>query len=351
MKKIFALILLVLFGCNQKSQFPWSEYSLSEALALNSDRIIFLDFYNDNWGGCVRLEVETLNDDRVIEFAKKHLISIKIDAWDNAQGTELFDQYDGVYIPLLIFLDGSGREIERIIGYKNVEDFLDILNNVLNNTDTFMSLFEKYENGEKNYDLIDKLSYKSEMKQNDSLSTELYSIILNQQSEYDSSTIERADFYFAKLALKNEDTSKMNTFIDLYENSDRIGDAYRRLAYHYKAIKDTLLEINTLKKTIDLFPDSPSVLNSYAWRMTELNTELKDALEKIDKAIMLTDKENSSYPRILDTKAEVLWRMDLFDEAIKVIDEAISIDNEYQYYKDQKTKFKQSKSKIDTDSI
>jgi len=85
--------------------------------------------------------------------------------------------------------------------------------------------------------------------------------------------------------------------------------------------------------------------------MTELNTELKDALEKIDKAIMLTDKENSSYPRILDTKAEVLWRMDLFDEAIKVIDEAISIDNEYQYYKDQKTKFKQSKSKIDTDSI
>ena len=81
MKKIFALILLALFGCNQKSQFPWSEYSLSEALALNSDRIIFLDFYNDNWGGCVRLEVETLNDDRVIEFAKKHLISIKIDAF------------------------------------------------------------------------------------------------------------------------------------------------------------------------------------------------------------------------------------------------------------------------------
>ena len=214
-----------------------------------------------------------------------------------------------------------------------------------------MSLFEKYNNGEKNSDLIDKLSYKSEMKQNDSLSTELYSIILNQQSEYDSSIIERADFYFAKLALKNKDTSQMSSFINSYQNSDRIGDAYNRLAYHYKAIKDTLLEISTLKKTIDLFPDSPSVLNSYAWRMTELNTELKDALEKIDKAIMLTDTENSSYPRILDTKAEVLWRMDLFDEAIKVIDEAISIDDEYKYYKDQKKKFKQSKSEIDTDSI
>ena len=168
MKKIFILTLLALFGCNQKSQFSWSEHSLSEALALNTDKIIFLDFYNDNWGGCVRLEDETLSTDKVIEFANKHLISIKIDAWDNAQGTELFNQYNGVYIPLLIFLDGTGKEIERIIGYKNVEDFLGILNNVLNNTDTFMSLFEKYKNGDKNYNLIDKLSYKSEIKNNDS---------------------------------------------------------------------------------------------------------------------------------------------------------------------------------------
>ncbi len=48
MKKIFILTLLALFGCNQKSQFSWSEHSLSEALALNTDKIIFLDFYNDN---------------------------------------------------------------------------------------------------------------------------------------------------------------------------------------------------------------------------------------------------------------------------------------------------------------
>ena len=53
----------------------------------------------------------------------------------------------------------------------------------------------------------------------------------------------------------------------------------------------------------------------------------------------------------VDTKAEVLWRMDLFDEAIKVIDEAISIDSEYKYYQEQRDKFKKSKSEININSI
>ena len=351
MKKIFLLILLMLFACGKKNNFTWSNYSLEEALSLNTDKIIFLDFYNDNWGGCVRLEAETLSNDKVIEFANKNLISIKIDAWDNKEGSEIFNHYNGIYIPLLIFLDGSGNEIERIIGYKNVEEFLTILNNVLNNTDTFMSLFDQYTQGDTNSDLIDKLSHKSETRNNDSLSTELYSIILNNESKYDTSIIERADFYFAKSALKNGDSSKINDFISSYKGSDRVVDAYNQLVYHYKSTKDTLLEINTLKKTVDLFSDNPSILNRYAWRMTELNTELKDALEKIDNALLLTEKTNPSYPQLLDTKAEVLWRMDLFDDAIIIIDEAISIDDEYQYYKDQRDKFKKSKSKVNTDSI
>jgi len=214
-----------------------------------------------------------------------------------------------------------------------------------------MSLFEKYTKGDKNSDLIDKLSYKSEIRNNDSLSTELYSIILNNQSKYDTSIIERADFYFAKLELKNDNISKMNNFINSYTESDRVGDAYNQLAYYYRNVKDTLSEISTLKKMVDKFSNNPSSLNGYAWRMSELNKELKDALNKIDKALSLTEKDNPSYPQLLDTKAEILWRMDLFDDAIIIIDEAISIDDEYQYYKDQRDKFKKSKSEINADSI
>ena len=143
----------------------------------------------------------------------------------------------------------------------------------------------------------------------------------------------------------------MNDFIESYKDSDKVVDAYNQLAYHYRTIKDTLSEINTLKKIVNRSPDNSSLLNQYAWRMTELNKELKDGLEKINKALLLTDKTDPSYPQLLDTKAEVLWKMDLFDEAIKVIDEAISIDSEYKYYQEQRNKFKKSKSEININSI
>ena len=77
--------------------------------------------------------------------------------------------------------------------------------------------------------------------------------------------------------------------------------------------------------------------------MTELNRELEDALKKIDKALDLTPHTQSSFPNILDTKAEVLWKMRMFDEAIKIIEEAILINPESAYYKEQKLKFKNSK--------
>ena len=109
--------------------------------------------------------------------------------------------------------------------------------------------------------------------------------------------------------------------------------------------------INILKKMVNEFPDSPSLLNRYAWRMTEVNKELNDALEKINTGLSLTEKTDSSYPALLDTKAEVLWKMDLFDEAIKVINEAISIDKDSEYYNKQKKKFQESKSKIKVNSI
>ena len=64
------------------------------------------------------------------------------------------------------------------------------------------------------------------MMNNDSLATELYSAILNDDSKYENSVIERADFYFAKSELKNGNISKMNDFIDSYKDSDKVVDAY-----------------------------------------------------------------------------------------------------------------------------
>ena len=356
---LFIFLSIILFSCsNEKSNYPWSDMSYEEAINLNTDKIIFLDFYTDNWGACKRLEVETLNDPKILELSEKYLIPIKLDAWYDSTGQQLFSDFNGSAIPLLIFLNGKGEELDRVVGYRDVEDFLEILNNVLNNQDTFMSLSKKYYDGDNDPDLIDKLSLKSDERLDDSLSTELYQKVLNKDIVFNSDVYERALYFFAKKDLKNDNPSSIKTFIGNYINypeSKKLGPAYMDLIRYWAAKKDTVQEISTYVEMINNFINSdiipsknkPSFLNSYAWRMSELNQNLQDALNKSNLSIKLIDSLSleleSSKPMFLDTKAEILWKMNKVEEAITVINNAIELDSESQYYKDQKLKFINSK--------
>ena len=138
MKNFLLLFLsLILFSCSDdRSIYPWSTMSYEEVINLNTDKIIFLDFYSKYWSACKRLEVETLNDPKILELSEKYLIPIKLDAWFDSTGQQLFSDFNGSSIPLLIFLNGKGEELDRVVGYKDVEDFLEILNNVLNDNGT-----------------------------------------------------------------------------------------------------------------------------------------------------------------------------------------------------------------------
>jgi tetratricopeptide (TPR) repeat protein len=77
--------------------------------------------------------------------------------------------------------------------------------------------------------------------------------------------------------------------------------------------------------------------------MAELEINLEDALIKVKRAVILSTANPSSQANIIDTEAEVLWKLKRFDEAIESIEKAIAIDGENQYFKDQKEKFIQSK--------
>ena len=105
-------------------------------------------------------------------------------------------------------------------------------------------------------------------------------------------------------------------------------------------------ELSTYKEMLSIFPDDPRALNSYAWRMAEIETNLEDALQKVRKAVVLTADEPDRQAGIIDTEAEVLWKLKHHDEAIETIERAISIDPDNQYYQSQKEKFLESKKSV-----
>jgi hypothetical protein len=282
------------------------------------------------------------------------MIPLKLDAWYDSTGQKLFAQFNGYAIPLLVFLNGKGEELDRVVGYRNVDEFLSILNNVLNNEDTYMSLSKKFKEGNRSVDIIDKLSIKSEERQDNKLSTDLYNILIDRKSEFDEASLKRAIYFFAKQELKSDNPSKMNIYISKNLESEKIGSAFMDLIRFYSSKKDTIKEVQTYKNMISSILSSkaiplsskPSFLNSYAWRMSELEINLDDALLKSTQSVKIIDSLGgemvSSIPMFLDTKAEILWKMNRVSDALNIITKAIDFDPNNEYYREQKTKFQHS---------
>lgn len=92
---------------------------------------------------------------------------------------------------------------------------------------------------------------------------------------------------------------------DMYHQRDNAKQAY---AYYRKALK--------------MYPDNDMVLNNYAYYLAESGQQLPLALKMIERATRL--REN--VPTFLDTHAWVLYKMGRYDQAKKVMQQAISLD-------------------------
>ena len=95
---------------------------------------------------------------------------------------------------------------------------------------------------------------------------------------------------------------------------------------------------------------TPNTLNSFAWRMSELEMHLDIALEKVTWGIERTSDLNQKY-MFIDTKAEVLWKMGRGEEALMEIEICVKGKPEDKYYREQKEKFQHSMKKGDSTSL
>ena len=370
---VLSLFFSVILSCRINNDYPWTNIALDEIINNNTDKLVLVDFETEWCVWCDRLDTDTYTDQRVIEFAKKNLISKKIDAEKN-NGPQQKKKYRVMGYPTILLLDSEGNEIDRIVGYRPSDEFLNELNRIKNRENTLSDLITRYKkninNSSVKIDLAEKYilmnlpdsarslldniySYQKKKHQLDfsvsfNLSQLYYKIrsldrsieILDQivDSGVDSSDIA----YFYRLLYKSKRSSDIDALLEyaeLSENIDRKQKSYWqiiRILKKYKREPD--LEAELYLKVIDLYTSDykylPSLLNSFSWRMTELEKNLDIALVKINKAL-----EYGEDIKILDTKAEVLWKLNRSEEAVEIIEKCILSDPQNKYYKDQKKKF------------
>lgn len=297
----------------------------------------------------MRLEAETWVDPELINYARENLVAYHLNV-DSAANKEFSNKYNIRFIPSFVFVDEEGNEIDRIVGFMPPDEYLEEIKRIRNGVNTIPDLSSRLEEDPDNAELLVQLATKLENASGLEAAMSYWEILFKRDDiEAETKSLARL-----KLALyysqENEDPEALESFVNEETNTAVLPEAFDALRSFYKSAGDTLMEAATYQRYVDfmsgLDKTSPSLLNGYAWRMTQLNQNLDNALERVNQAIVaLTDEDgrNRERAQILDTKGEVLWKLGRIDEAVAIMDECILLQPEDEYYQKQKAKFLESK--------
>ena len=283
------------------------------------------------------LEASTFKDKEIINLAKNNFINLKINA-ETEYGMPLFNRFNGTGYPLILFLDSNGNELDRISGFLPDYEFLIKMQNILKGKNTFTYYLDEYNKNNHSSEILFALANKYKEKNEIDKAISIYKQLLN-SSNVSKSDYDNSKYSLAILSIQKNNTALILEYLNENPYSNNVEIAVFELINYYKSQQMNFEEIELYNKYLKKLDTSYNFLNSFAWRMSELNIDLEVALLKINEALELIEKNNEQFPNLLDTKAEVLWKSGKVDEAIKCIQQAIDLKPENKYYISQKEKF------------
>lgn len=239
----------------------------------------------------------------------------------------------------MVFIHKDGSEIDRIIGFIEAEGYAERLTDIIAGINTIPDLEKQRLENPRDLSVLSSLAEKYQNAMNAVQAREVFETILNQFSDSSDEAVNQARFFLAMQDFFSGDRSAIDYFIQKYPQSDFVFAAYDEMVRFYRANQQQNEEVNVLNAMAARFPDDPGVLNQYAWRMTELSLNLEEALELARKAVRLTAGDSQTQANIIDTEAEVLWKLNRSDEAVTAIQRAIDLDPENGYFQSQLAKF------------
>jgi len=106
----------------QFTEASWKEV-LKRAKA--EKKVIFLDAYASWCGPCKLLQKKVFTQKDVGDYFNGKFINVKMDM-EKGEGPALSQVYPLEAYPTLLFIDGNGRVLKKVIGYQSPENLLSI---------------------------------------------------------------------------------------------------------------------------------------------------------------------------------------------------------------------------------
>ena len=126
---MFTLIVIVwsFSIADASDSVKWHSYEEGKVLGKVEKKKVFLHFYADWCGFCVKMAKETFRDSDVVSYLNDNFISIRVDFDKNAETAQ---KYGVMGLPSNWFLTEMGQPIVSIPGYIPAEAMLTMLKEV-----------------------------------------------------------------------------------------------------------------------------------------------------------------------------------------------------------------------------
>jgi tetratricopeptide (TPR) repeat protein len=257
------------------------------------------------------------------------------------EGIDLVERYTLRGYPTVIFLEPDGAEIDRITGYRPPDKFYAEMIRIADNKGTVADMKQIILADPENVLLWNQLAEKFEERGDLDSALEVWATISDLKSELSN----LAEYKIIELsAIINSESDGLRNYISENIESEFVTNAFEMLLRIERNAEIPESEAKTYLEYLEyqegILDVSSNLYNGFAWRMTQLELNLELALIYVDKGIALVPAgEKASLAGIMDTKAEVLWKLDKIEEAVATIDECINLQPDNNYFKDQRAKF------------
>jgi thioredoxin-related protein len=124
---------------NENAAIKWLTIEEVEEKVKQEPRIVFVDVYTDWCGWCKKMDRGTFADPEVVKYVNENFYAVKMDAEGKDKVTFLGKTVSPAALsknmgvngyPTIVFIDPGFEKVQPIPGYRDAEEFLDILKQV-----------------------------------------------------------------------------------------------------------------------------------------------------------------------------------------------------------------------------
>jgi thioredoxin 1 len=102
----------------------------AKAEALENGQLIFIDAHTSWCGPCKKMAATSFKNTEVGELFNEKFINLKIDCEADTDGPEIARMYKVKAYPTLLIIDGTGKLIKQVVGFKDEDQLIAFANSV-----------------------------------------------------------------------------------------------------------------------------------------------------------------------------------------------------------------------------